>query len=174
MNPDGVPVNTRATAGLSPNSSPVSTNSYSTAIGRSASSSPVTGLWMNGSAFLTTLSSATAPWTAWPTPATRASSKVPATRNDSRHTAPPPPVSGSLSSWRRFQASPGFGRTVILAISSKKRPFPGKWSRRWVQRPFPGERPETGALPRGSVSGACSRTLLVYDCNGTSVGRYSA
>ena len=43
--------------------------------GRMAGSSSMTPSW------------ATAPWTAWPTPATRSSSRAPATGNGSRHTA---------------------------------------------------------------------------------------
>ena len=42
----------------------------------------------NGSASSMIPSSATAPWTAWPTPATRSSSRAPATGNGCPHTAP--------------------------------------------------------------------------------------
>ena len=49
------------------------------ATGSPASSSPPTGPWRNGSASLTTPSSATAPSIGWPTPASRSSSRVPAT-----------------------------------------------------------------------------------------------
>ena len=69
-------------------SPPISTSSSSTATGRPASSSPATAPWTSGSASSTIPSWATAPWTDWPTPATRSSSKAPATGNGYRHTAP--------------------------------------------------------------------------------------
>ena len=46
-----------------------------------------TGPWTNGWVSSMTPSWATARWIAWPTPATRSSSKAPATGNGSRHTA---------------------------------------------------------------------------------------
>ena len=55
-------------------------------VGRPASSSPATGPSTNGSVSSTIPSSATALWTGWPMPATRSSSRAPATENDYRHT----------------------------------------------------------------------------------------
>ena len=60
----------------------------STGAGLPASSSPATGPSKNGSASSTIQSSAIAPSTGWPTPATRSSSRAPATGNGCPHTAP--------------------------------------------------------------------------------------
>ena len=72
--------------GSPPSSPPISTNSYSTGTGCPASSSPAIVPWRNGWVSSTTPSWATAPWTGWPTPATRSSSKAAATGSASRRT----------------------------------------------------------------------------------------
>ena len=53
-----------------------------------ASSSPAIVPWTNGWVSSTTPSWAIAPWTGWPTPATRSSSRAAATGNGSPHTGP--------------------------------------------------------------------------------------